>query len=88
MDDKTSYIIDKVNELDLDDRRHILSIIQQSVSNELIKEHGDGSRINLDLLDENLINKLHSIIYRKAKQIEELYKLNNVPKCYETDTTE
>ena len=63
--EKKLYIISNVSKLNYEDRIHLLGVIKQHVSDDLIKENRDGSRINLDKLHDNLINKLYHIVISK-----------------------
>jgi hypothetical protein len=63
--EKKLYLISNVSKLNYEDRIHLLGVIKQHVSDDLIKENRDGSRINLDKLHDNLINKLYHIVISK-----------------------
>lgn len=59
---KKEAIIKYASGLVYDDRMIVLSIIKQSVEEKLIKKHSDGSRINLDALNDNMIHKVYHIV--------------------------
>ena len=63
---KKKYIIDNSNNMDYPDRLKLLQIIKLHVySIKDIKENADGSRINLDKLNDDIITKLYHIIISK-----------------------
>ena len=64
---KKTYIITEARNLDYDDKLYVLDILRQHIPIKCIKQHADGSRINLDRLEENIINKIYHIIVTKIK---------------------
>jgi hypothetical protein len=55
-------IKDNASELPYEDRMHVLHILRQHLHINKIIEHADGCRVNLDILDNDIIQKLHYII--------------------------
>lgn len=55
----------KVDDLVYDDRMYVLKILMQHIGVSKIIKNGDGSRINMDILSESLIRKIHHIIIGK-----------------------
>jgi hypothetical protein len=60
-------IENKVGDLIYDDRMHVLKILMQHMDHSKIIKNGDGSRINMDILPESLVRKIHHIIVNKLK---------------------
>jgi len=67
LNSKKTFIISEVDNLDFDDKIHILDVLRQQIPPKSIKEHADGCRINLDKLTDDIINKIHYIILTKIK---------------------
>jgi ATP-dependent RNA circularization protein (DNA/RNA ligase family) len=64
---KKKYIISEAENLDLDEKLHVLNILRQHIPIRSVKQHADGCRINLDKLNADVINKIHYIILTKIK---------------------
>lgn len=67
LNNKKTFILAEVENLDFDDKIHILDILRQQMPPKNIREHADGCRINLDKLTDDIINKIHYIILTKIK---------------------
>lgn len=65
LNNKKTFIITEADNLDFDDKLHILDILRQQMPSKSIREHADGCRINLDKLNDDIINKIHYIILTK-----------------------
>lgn len=70
--DKKIYIVDKTVELPFDDRMDILKILKQQLQPSEILKHADGSRIDLDILSAEMIDKLHHIVMTKVRANSEI----------------
>ena len=60
-------ICDKAGTLCYDDRLFILNLLKLEIDASHIIENADGSRINLDLLPDTIINKIYYIMISKLK---------------------
>ena len=60
-------IQDKAGALSYDDRLHVLEILKQHLPPSKIIENADGSRINLDIIDHEIIKKIFHIITIKSE---------------------
>jgi hypothetical protein len=66
--DKLDFIIENVNELDINDRREILQMIHSSKFSKSISEKGGGCQINLGNLDQQIIDKIYDFITQQLEQ--------------------
>jgi len=67
---KKKKIKDKICELVYEDRLYVLNILKHHLPTSQIKEHADGCRINLDILSDDLIYKIHHIIMSKLEVLD------------------
>jgi hypothetical protein len=58
----TDFILDNVNELDINNRLKILQMIHSSKFSKSISEKGGGCAVNLGDLDQELIDEIHEFI--------------------------
>jgi hypothetical protein len=65
IDIKKKEIVNNSEDLCYEDRLYVLRILLQHTPKIRIIEHRDGTRINLDLLSQEIINKIHYIISSK-----------------------
>jgi hypothetical protein len=64
---KKREICERANDLCYDDRMDIMRILMQKVKHVKIKDHSDGSRINIDNIGEGVINSIYYLIINKLK---------------------
>tara|TARA_Y100000389_G_C17263282_1_gene414120 strand:+ start:431 stop:658 length:228 start_codon:yes stop_codon:yes gene_type:complete len=64
---KKEEIKNKVNFLLHEDRLYLLQVLKNQLSSSQIAEHADGCRINLDILSNDMINKIHHIVTTKLE---------------------
>jgi len=70
IDQKKHFIIRNTSYLTDDDRADIGRVISREGQIDLLKKCMDGgSRINLDLLDERIINQIHSVVEYKINKL-------------------
>lgn len=70
IDQKKHFIIRNVSYLTDDDRADIGRVISREGRVNLLKRCMDGgSRINLDLLDDRIINQIHSLVEHKINKL-------------------
>ena len=70
LDQKKHFIIRNTPYLTDEDRADIGRIISREGKIDLLKKCMDGgSRINLDLLDERIINQIHSLVGYKINKL-------------------
>ena len=62
------YICINAMELCKENRLAVLQLLKESIDNNLIKESSDGSRINLNKIDNIVITRLHTLIEHKIKE--------------------
>ena len=55
------------NSLSYDDRIYILDILRHQISPSKIIENADGSRINLDMVSVDIIDKIYRIMKTRSK---------------------
>jgi hypothetical protein len=72
------YISENINELEIPERKTVLSMIYNSESKEHLREKGGGTQINVNLLSDKLITDIYEFVKLKIdeqKQILKAYKL-------------
>ena len=62
--EQKKIIIEKIKDMSHDTRIEIMKILLINNKKQLIKEHGDGSRINLEMLPKNIINQIYNVVKR------------------------
>lgn len=56
------------DELTLDNKKSILQLLKSKIDNNKIKEVSDGIRIDLDVLNDNIIKELYSLVKYKLNE--------------------
>ena len=65
---KKVFILDNINELQLQDRREILQLIYNSASRSKLKEKGSGTQIKLEDISDTLIEKIYGLMQEKLNE--------------------
>ncbi len=67
--EKKQFIVKKINLLGVNDRREVAGEISHRGYFHLLKECSEGSAINLELLPDEVINKVYELIDRKLRKV-------------------
>jgi hypothetical protein len=72
---KELFILDNINELQLQDRREILQMVYNSASRSKLKEKGSGTQINLEDISDILIEKIYTLMNEKLNEQDNIISL-------------
>lgn len=65
---KKIFMMDNINELQLQDRREILQMIYNSSSRNKLKEKGSGTQIKLEDISNQLVERIYTFITKKLNE--------------------
>ena len=66
--DMKIFIRKYADDLKIENKKAILQMLKSKIDNSKIKEVSDGIRINLDILDDDVISSLNYMIEYKLKE--------------------
>jgi hypothetical protein len=66
--EKSTFVTENINELDIDSRRDILQMIYDSDLCSKLKENGSGTQIHMSHLPEDLIQKIYDLVTDKLEK--------------------